>query len=224
MLDQSPLRSAWNRSVGLGLGIVTLPLLAVSYALAAIDNKSLAPIHTDYRHGQYGQATKIHKLKTMRDPDASLITSIQEGGDFDNVRITPIGNLVRIFKGDELLQLWENVIFKGDENLVGPRLLSRTGHSPALLYDPKREAEPPGLICLDTVRNGSDVCDAIRKQDDLEYIENRSLIMDWGIVCATAVVIPKQIFQALFSGEKSYNTNRAALLAEEQLAVPEIGA
>ena len=130
MLDQSPLRSAWNRSVGLGLGIVTLPLLAVSYVFAAIDNKSLAPIHTDYRHGQYGQATKIHKLKTMKDPDASLITSIREGGDFDNVRITPIGNLVRIFKGDELLQLWENVIFKGDENLVGPRLLSRKERQP----------------------------------------------------------------------------------------------
>lgn len=221
MLDQSPLRSAWNRSVGLGLGIVTLPLLAASYVLAAIDNKSLMPIYTQYRHGQYGQDTKIHKLKTMKDPDLDLIKEIKEEGDFDKVRITPIGNLVRIFKGDELLQLWENVIFKGDENLVGPRLLSKSGHSPALLYDPKREAEPPGLICLDTVRNGSNVCDETRKQDDLEYIENRSLVMDWGIVCATAIVIPKQIVQALFCGEKSYNTQRAAVLAEEQLAVSE---
>jgi FlaA1/EpsC-like NDP-sugar epimerase/lipopolysaccharide/colanic/teichoic acid biosynthesis glycosyltransferase len=87
----------------------------VLLAIVAIKLTSRGPVvFQQKRVGRRGQFFTLYKLRTMRtDSSGPLVTA---GGDS---RVTPVGKILRKFKLDELLSLWN--VLTGDLSLVGPR-------------------------------------------------------------------------------------------------------
>ena len=95
---------------------------------------------------------------------------------------------------DELPQLWNE--FRGELSLVGPR---PPQHEEVAGYDAdarQRLRVKPGLTGLWQVSGRSDLDWAQTVRLDLNYVDNRSLVMDLGILART--------FRAVFGGRGAY--------------------
>jgi lipopolysaccharide/colanic/teichoic acid biosynthesis glycosyltransferase len=94
---------------------VALPLLAVlALAVAAQDGGS--PLYIARRIGRDGRPFRMLKMRSMvAGADRTQVDSTAD----DDRRITPVGRFMRLFKLDELPQLWNVLV--GDMSLVGPR-------------------------------------------------------------------------------------------------------
>jgi lipopolysaccharide/colanic/teichoic acid biosynthesis glycosyltransferase len=89
-------------------------LLVVMVAIWLQDRKS--PFYIAPRAAQGGGSFRMVKFRSM------IVDADKLGGPSavaTDRRITPIGHLVRVYKLDELIQLWN--VLKGDMSLVGPR-------------------------------------------------------------------------------------------------------
>lgn len=94
--------------------IITTPFIVA--AAGGILTSSAGPVfYRASRVGRNGTLFTMYKLRTMHvsQNDSSSITSPED------VRIFPIGNLIRKLKVDELPQFWN--VLNGDMSLVGPR-------------------------------------------------------------------------------------------------------
>jgi lipopolysaccharide/colanic/teichoic acid biosynthesis glycosyltransferase len=109
------MKRALDVAVSLTGLIVASPLLAlVATAIWLHDFHS--PFYVARRMARGGGTFPMVKFRSMVvNADRSGVNSTAAA---DN-RITPIGRLVRKYKIDELMQLWN--VFKGDMSLVGPR-------------------------------------------------------------------------------------------------------
>lgn len=99
----------------IALSILFFPLLLVTIGLH-FANKGAGAFFTQLRPGKNGKIFRIWKYKTMtdeRDENGNLLP--------DEVRLTPIGKIVRSLSIDELPQLWN--VLKGDMSFIGPRPL-----------------------------------------------------------------------------------------------------
>lgn len=91
------------------------PVLSVFIFLVWFEDKS-SPFYIAPRIGLHGIPFRMVKLRSMSvGADA---TGVDSTGDND-VRITSVGKLIRKYKLDELMQLWNVLI--GQMSLVGPR-------------------------------------------------------------------------------------------------------
>jgi len=106
-----------------------------------------------------------------------------------DARITRAGEILRKYRLDELPQLWN--VLTGDMNLVGPR-----PEQPDIFVKLREEIRHisgrqqvlPGITGLAQVTHHYDRCidDTRRKADlDLEYIRNRSPLLDLEIMART---------------------------------------
>ena len=114
----------------------------------------------------------------------------------DDVRVTPVGRVLRSTRLDELPQLL-NVI-RGDMNIVGPRP-ERPSIFAQLRQDipeyPLRQRARPGITGWAQINQSYDSCveDVRRKvQFDLEYLERRGVAEDVKIMLKT---IPVMLFK-----------------------------
>lgn len=127
------------------------------------------------RPGKDGVIFELVKFRTMRHPDATHVT--------DADRLTSVGRFLRSTSLDELPTLWN--VLKGDMSLIGPRPLL-VEYLPR--YSPqqaRRHEVRPGVTGLAQVsgRNGLSWEDKFAL--DVEYVEQRSLVLDLSILGRT---------------------------------------
>jgi O-antigen biosynthesis protein WbqP len=159
------------------LGVFWPVLLAISLTIR-LQSPGKA-VFAQSRVGRHGSIFTCYKLRTMYSGTANVPTHQVKPS-----AVTPIGELLRRFKIDELPQLW-NVLL-GDMSLVGPRpcLPSQTE-----LVDARRRlgvlAVRPGITGLAQV-SGVDMSDPARLAEvDAQYVRTQSVLGDFRLVWAT---------------------------------------
>jgi exopolysaccharide biosynthesis polyprenyl glycosylphosphotransferase len=184
-----------KRPLDMLLAIIGLLIGAPLMLLCAIVVKLTSPgpiIYKQVRVGRYGRLFHIYKFRTMR---ADAERDGAQWAKTKDVRVTPVGNLLRRTRFDELPQLWN--ILRGDMSLVGPRperpefvetLRNQIPH-----YE-LRHLVPPGLTGWAQVRfrYGSTIEDAQRKLAfDLFYVRHCGLTFDAAICLRTLAAMAK---------------------------------
>jgi lipopolysaccharide/colanic/teichoic acid biosynthesis glycosyltransferase len=107
----------------------------------------------------------------------------------DDDRVTPVGQVIRQFRIDELPQIWN--VLKGEMSLIGPRPeqvgLAENFRDALQLYH-ARHLVRPGITGWAQVLQGyaADVHETRRKlEHDLYYVEHRSVLLDLLIIYLT---------------------------------------
>ena len=157
--------------------IGTSPLLAIIAFLLWIQNNG-SPFFSQTRPGKHGKLFTIYKLKTMRD-------TRDDSGDLltDNLRITPLGKIIRRLSLDELPQLWN--ILKGDMSFVGPRPLLPEYLPLYSEQQQKRHLSKPGITGWAQVNGRNAISWKQKFEYDLWYIQHQSFILDIKILGMT---------------------------------------
>ena len=190
------------------IGIILLaPLLAI-LAMAIKKSSSGPVLYRGIRVGRDGKLFRILKFRTM------VVNAEALGGSCtsdDDPRITSIGRRLRKYKLDELPQLLN--VLRGEMSFVGPRpevkqyvamfseeekqiLSVRPGVTDlSTLWDSDEGAvlagsSDPERIYLETIRP-----EKMRLQ--LEYVRNRTLLLDFRIVCSTVALVLRRLTTAL---------------------------
>jgi O-antigen biosynthesis protein WbqP len=159
------------------LGLFWPVLLAIIVAIR-IQSPGNA-IFAQPRVGQNGRLFTCYKLRTMYSGTATLPTHQVAAS-----AVTPLGELLRRFKIDELPQLWN--VLTGDMSLVGPRPCLP---SQVELLDARQRLGVlqvrPGITGLAQV-SGIDMSDANRLAEvDARYVGTQSLLGDLSLIWAT---------------------------------------
>lgn len=131
------------------------------------------------RPGKDGEVFELVKFRTMRHPDATRTS--------DADRLTAVGRFLRATSLDELPTLLN--VLKGEMSLVGPRPL-RVGY--LSLYTPhqaRRHEVRPGITGLAQVSGRNLLTWEERFEFDVDYVERRSLQLDFEIIVRTILVV-----------------------------------
>ncbi len=184
-----------------GLLALSPLLLAVMFAIWMQDRES--PFYIAPRVARGGGVFKMVKFRSM------VVNADKIGGSSTAVtdrRITPVGQFVRAYKLDELIQLWN--VFKGDMSLVGPRpqVLSDaalyTNEEKRMLTVRPGITDPASIVFSDEGEILKGSADPDQKYNEiirpwksrlaLAYIDHRSFSTDlWLIVLTVVAIISK---------------------------------
>lgn len=139
------------------------------------------------RLGKNGREFFVYKLRSMR-TDAEKFGA--QWAEKDDPRITKVGKFIRKTRIDEIPQLWN--ILKGDMGIIGPRpersvFVKEFEEKYPHFVD--RLAIKPGLTGWAQVNGGYEMDPGEKLEYDIEYIKNRSLLMDIKIVLMTVRVV-----------------------------------
>jgi len=169
--------------VGLVIGI---PIMLIFGILIKIEDKG--PItYKQERLGKCGKSFYIYKLRSMR-LDAEKYGA--QWAEKDDPRITKVGKFIRKTRIDEIPQLFN--ILKGDMGLIGPRperpnfTAQFNEEIPGFI---NRLAIKPGLTGWAQVNGGYEVTPEEKLIEDIYYIKNRSVLLDFKILLRTVKVI-----------------------------------
>ncbi len=181
------LKRFFDFSAGIVLSFVlALPILLVAIAVRLT---SVGPVlYWSDRVGRGNRIFRMPKFRSMRIGTPAVATHLlADPTSF----LTPIGSFLRKSSLDELPQLWS--ILCGDMSFVGPRpalfnqedlIALRTKHGVDDLV--------PGLTGWAQV-NGRDELPIIDKVNfDIEYLKNKSLLLDLKILWLTAVKVVRR--------------------------------
>ena len=169
---------------------VALVVLAIPMAVIAgmVKRESPGPaFYAQTREGKDGKPFKLYKFRSMYTDAESR--GAQWAVD-DDPRVTPLGKKLRNSRLDEIPQFW-NVV-KGDMSLVGPR-----PERPAFCREfekriggwSQRTLVRPGITGYAQVHGGYELLPKEKSKLDIEYIENRSILMDLKIMLTTFGVL-----------------------------------
>lgn len=179
-----------------GVGLVALAPLFLALAIA-VKLTSAGPIfYRGLRMGRGGQQFHIYKFRSMYQGEGWGITAAADP------RITPLGQLLRRYKLDELPQLW-NVI-RGEMSIVGPRpedpryfeyytseqrdiLSVRPGITG--LTQLEFRCEENLLTAADPRRQYIEEIMPRKLDNDLRYLETQSLRLDLSIMLHTITAL-----------------------------------
>jgi exopolysaccharide biosynthesis polyprenyl glycosylphosphotransferase len=168
--------------------ILAIPVGAISIALIKVTSRGPA-IFAQVRTGRQGKPFWLYKLRTMR-VDAEEATGAVLSSGKDDPRLTRVGRWLRLFRIDEIPQLWN--VLRGDMSIVGPR-----PERPCFtqVYDKcipaysRRHDVNPGITGLAQVLAGyhTDARDKLRF--DLIYIAHQSIWLDLAVIMRTLRVV-----------------------------------
>ncbi|MEX0290457.1 MAG: sugar transferase [Flavobacteriaceae bacterium] len=181
-----------NFSLSLFIGFIFLLSLPVVVLGNLFFNRG--PLfYTQKRVGKHGKEFSLYKFRSMV-PDAEKAGA--KMATKNDVRVTPFGKILRIFRIDELPQVIS--VLRGDMQFIGPRperpvFVDQLNHL-IPLYN-VRHLTKPGITGWAQVKYkyGENLEDSRKKLEyDLYYIKNRSIALDLKIIVKT-------IFTVLFS-------------------------
>jgi lipopolysaccharide/colanic/teichoic acid biosynthesis glycosyltransferase len=105
-----------------------------------------------------------------------------------DLRVTPLGRILRSTSLDELPQLFN--VLKGDMSLVGPRPLLAFMLAPCPEFSRVRSLMRPGITGLWQIRDRENNTTAnAMMSHDLEYVRRFSLALDLSILIKTPLVV-----------------------------------
>jgi len=170
--------------------VIALPIFLIAAIAIKLEDGG-AVLYKQVRTGKNGQVFVIYKMRSM-----CVMGKETEFSEtcVNDPRITKVGKFIRRTRIDEIPQLYN--IFVGNMKIIGPRPLVPEQIDEILEYLPEfvnRLAVKPGLTGLAQVSGGNDLTPEEKLFLDVEYIENRGLIMDLKIVFKTVMT--------LFSGD-----------------------
>ena len=169
----------------LALVVMAVPMLVIA---ARIRRESPGPaMYAQEREGLGGRPFRLYKFRSMYS-DAE-----ERGARWaadEDPRITPYGAHLRRTRLDEIPQFW-NVV-KGDMSLVGPRperpVFCEAFRERIKGWD-QRTLVRPGITGLAQVEGGYELLPKEKARLDIDYIENRSLVLDLRIMLKTLGVL-----------------------------------
>ncbi len=187
-LDEPWWKRLLDRAAAGALLVLTAPFLLLSMLLVKLTSQGPA-IYSQVRLGKNGRPFTIYKIRSMThncEGQSGVRWSVP-----DDMRVTPVGRLLRLSHLDELPQLWN--VLRGDMSLVGPR-----PERPEFVCQLERQIPRyrerlrvlPGLTGLAQVHlpPDTDLASVVRKVTyDIYYVENRSFWLDVRLIGATAV-------------------------------------
>lgn len=193
---------ALKRGVDLGtsvLGLLALFPLIVAVALA-IKLTSPGPVFfRQKRCGRNGREFWMLKFRTMIKDAEKMQAQLRPLNEVDgpvfkienDPRSTPLGRLLRRYSIDEIPQLWN--VFKGEMSLVGPRPLAAREMRFCPAWRDARLKVRPGVTGLWQVsgRSKTSFHDWIRL--DIEYVRERSTLLDLRILLRTLLVVVRAL-------------------------------
>jgi exopolysaccharide biosynthesis polyprenyl glycosylphosphotransferase len=182
-----------RRALDIGASLLGCVVLALAVPLVWLANRLSSPgplFYAQERVGEGGRTFRVLKFRSM------VVNAERFGAVWaseNDPRITPVGQLLRKTRVDELPQFWN--ILRGDMSLIGPR-----PERPEFVNQLARDipfyrachAIKPGLtgwaqVCY---RYGASMEDSLIKlQYDLYYVKHVSLLMDLRIVLLTIPVV-----------------------------------
>lgn len=179
------------------LGLICLSPLFLILAIWIMIDDFGSPFYSQVRIGKNGRRFRMWKLRSMvKNADAlkkELMAQNEiEGAMFkmkDDPRITRVGHFIRKYSLDELPQLFN--VLKGDMSLVGPRPPLPEEVAQYTDYQKQRLLVTPGCTGLwqVTVRNEADFDEMV--DIDLNYIQQRGVVMDMWILMMTVKIMIK---------------------------------
>jgi len=169
---------------------VTAPVILLCALLVKLTSRGPA-FYSQTRLGLGGRPYRIYKLRTMY--HQCELRSGPQWSQKGDLRVTPLGRLLRSTHLDELPQLWN--VLRGEMGLIGPRP-ERPEFIPSLvkavpLYQ-LRMLVRPGVTGLAQVQLPADTdLNSVRAKvaHDLYYIRNAGVGMDLRILLATALKV-----------------------------------
>jgi len=178
-----PLKRLIDLVVGGLAYVVSLP---VQGALAFLVRRKLGSpvLFRQPRPGKDGEIFELVKFRTMLEVDEA------QGLVSDEQRMTPFGAFLRSTSLDELPSLW-NVV-KGDMSLVGPRPLLVRYLERYTPEQARRHEVRPGITGLAQVSGRNAISWDEKFAKDVEYVDNRSLLLDLRIVLQTITKVVKR--------------------------------
>lgn len=179
--------------------MLTGPLLLLA-ALAIYLQDFHSPLYIAPRIGKNGKHFSMVKLRSMRiHADRSKIDSTSA----NDPRLTTIGKIIRAYKLDELMQLWN--VLKGDMTLVGPRPNVQREVDLYTTVERKLLEVKPGITDLSSIVF-ADLNEILRDSQDANlaynqlvrpwksrlgilYIENQSRLLDIKLIFLTITAL-----------------------------------
>ncbi len=166
--------------------VISIPIIIVFGFL--IKKEDGGPVfYKQDRLGKDGRIIFIYKLRSMR------INSETNGAiwaEKNDPRITKVGKFIRKTRIDEIPQFLN--ILKGEMSIIGPRperptlTMEFNDQIPGFI---NRLVIKPGLTGYAQVHGGYDISPEDKIKEDLYYIKNRSVFLDFSILFRTVKVI-----------------------------------
>ncbi|MCR8669853.1 sugar transferase [Agrococcus sp. HG114] len=165
--------------VAAGSALVVLSPVLAGVGIAVAANLGRPVLFRQSRPGRDGRVFELAKFRSMRSPDPA------RGLISDADRLTPFGKALRATSLDELPSLWN--VLKGDMSIVGPRPLLVAYLERYTAEQARRHEVRPGITGLAQARGRNALSWEERFALDVQYVEQRSLVLDARILLETVV-------------------------------------
>jgi lipopolysaccharide/colanic/teichoic acid biosynthesis glycosyltransferase len=142
-------------------------------------------VYRQRRLGLAGRSFELLKFRSMKHPKPD-----REGPEFDEERLTRVGQWLRATSIDELPSLWN--LLRGEITLVGPRPLPVHYWDRFVGDEYERFEVRPGITGLAQVNGRNELDWPERLALDVEYVHTRSLCGDLEILVQTVPAVLKQ--------------------------------
>ena len=174
------------------IGLVILfPIMLLIALIIKLEDPKGPVFFRQVRCGVYPEEFKIYKFRSMYVDAESRLNDLkhlneQSGPVFkikNDPRITKVGKFIRKTSLDELPQLLN--VLKGEMSLVGPRPALPSEVQQYSEYQMQRLCVKPGITCIWQVSGRNSIGFDEWVEMDLEYIRNRSILLDLKLILYT---------------------------------------